>query len=79
MLNQAERRRQVLLAWGFVLRGQLTTTDAAGAQETVRANDLFYWPAGHNVRVDDDAEIVMFSPQDAHSHVIEHMIEKVNG
>jgi hypothetical protein len=65
--------------WGFVLRGQLTTTDAIGVQETVRANDLFYWPPGHNVRVDADAEIVMFSPQNEHSHVIDHMIRKVNG
>lgn len=65
--------------WGFVVRGQLTTTDANGAQEAVRANDLFYWPPGHNVKVDDDAEIIMFSPQDAHSHVINHMIEKVRG
>ena len=40
------------------------------------ANDLFYWPPGHNVRVDDDAEIVMFSPQEEHGHVIEHMIAK---
>lgn len=63
--------------WGFVLRGQLTTTDARGAQETVKTNDLFYWPPGHNVRVDADAEIVMFSPQREHSHVITHMIEKV--
>jgi hypothetical protein len=65
--------------WGFVLRGQLTTTDATGAQETVHAEDLFYWPAGHNVRVDDDAEIVMFSPQREHTAVIEHMIAKVGG
>lgn len=65
--------------WGFVLRGQLTTTDEAGARETVRANDLFYWPAGHNVLVDVDAEIVMFSPQHKHSLVIDHMIEKVKG
>ncbi len=64
--------------WGFVLRGQLTTTDERGAQETVKANDLFYWPPGHNVKVDDDAEIVMFSPQHQHSHVIDHMIAKVN-
>jgi len=28
--------------WGFVLRGQLTTTDGSGARETVGANDLFY-------------------------------------
>src|SRR6266545_3482135 len=65
--------------WGFVLSGQLTTTDANGARETVNANDLFYWPPGHNVKVDADAEIVMFSPQREHSHVINHMIEKVKG
>ena len=65
--------------WGFVLRGQLTTTDLDGAQETVTANDLFYWPPGHNVKVDADAEIVMFSPQHEHSQVINHMIEKLKG
>ncbi len=63
--------------WGYVLRGQLTTTDAKGLEETVRANDLFYWPPGHNVAVDDDAEIIMFSPQREHTRVIDHMIEKV--
>lgn len=65
--------------WGFVLSGQLTTTDADNAQETVNANDLFYWPPGHNVKVDADAEIIMFSPQNEHSRVIDHMIEKVKG
>lgn len=64
--------------WGFVLRGELTTTDAGGEQETVKANDLFYWPAGHNVRVDADAEIVMFSPQREHTRVIDHMIRVVS-
>lgn len=64
--------------WGFVLRGRITTTDARGEQETVNANDLFYWPPGHNVKVEADAEIVMFSPQREHSQVINHMLEKVN-
>lgn len=63
--------------WGFVLRGQITTTDARGEEETVNANDLFYWPPGHNVRVEQDADIIMFSPQVEHSHVIDHMREKV--
>ena len=63
--------------WGFVLRGRLTTTNADGVQETVNANDLFYWPPGHNLKVDSDAEIVMFSPQHEHNRVITHMIEKV--
>lgn len=65
--------------WGFVVKGRLTTTDAKGAHETVTANDLFYWPGGHNVKVEEDAEIVMFSPQQEHSLVINHMIEKVKG
>ncbi len=65
--------------WGFVLKGQLTTTDAGGLKESVRANDLFYWPPGHNVKVDADAEIIMFSPQHEHSHVINHMIEMTKG
>ncbi len=63
--------------WGFVLRGELTTTDREDAHETVTAGDLFYWPPGHNVKVNKDAEIIMFSPQREHSHVINHMIEKV--
>jgi hypothetical protein len=65
--------------WGFVLEGHLTTIDANGIQETVHANDLFYWPPGHNVKVDIDAEIIMFSPQHEHSHVINHMISKTKG
>jgi hypothetical protein len=65
--------------WGYVLSGKITTTDAAGIQETVTANDMFYWPAGHNVKVNADAEIVMFSPQHEHTHVINHMIEKTKG
>ena len=65
--------------WGFLLRGQITMTDAAGRTETVMGNDLFYWPPGHNVRVDTDAEIIMFSPQHEHSVVIDHMIAKVQG
>ena len=38
-----------------------------------------HWPPGHNVKVDADAEIVMFSPQHEHSLVIDHMIEKTRG
>ena len=65
--------------WGYLISGQLTTTDTNGIKENVNANELFYWPAGHNVKVNSDAEIVMFSPQHEHTEVINHMIEKVNG
>jgi len=65
--------------WGYVISGQITTTDGKGVKETVNTNDMFYWPAGHNVFVDADAEIIMFSPQHEHTNVINHMIEKVKG
>ncbi len=65
--------------WGYLLSGQLTTTDAEGIEESVNAKELFYWPSGHNVKVNEDAEIVMFSPQQEHTHVINHMIDKTKG
>lgn len=65
--------------WGFVLSGQITTTDTKGARETIKQHDLFYWPPGHNVKVDADAELIMFSPQREHTVVINHMIEKTKG
>jgi len=63
--------------WGYLISGQLTTTDEDGIEESVNANELFYWPPGHNVKVNSDAEIVMFSPQHEHTHVINHMIDMV--
>lgn len=63
--------------WGYLISGQITTTDADGNQETVDEKELFYWPAGHNVKVNADAEFIMFSPQHEHTVVIDHMKEKV--
>jgi hypothetical protein len=65
--------------WGFVIKGRITTTDAKGGKETVKQNDLFYWPAGHNVKVEEDAELIMFSPRNEHAKVIEHMRKKTSG
>ena len=39
--------------------------------------DAFHYLGVHELRVDADAEIIMFSPQHEHSHVIDHMIRKV--
>ena len=64
--------------WGFVIKGRVTTTSEAGEQETVRTDDLFYWPPGHNVKVEEDAELILFSPQHEHAHVIDHMKQKVS-
>ena len=65
--------------WGYLIQGQIAVTYTDGKQETVRGGDLFYWPPGHTVKVGEDAEVVLFSPQHEHSHVIDHMLEKMAG
>jgi hypothetical protein len=53
----------------------ITYTD--GATETCQGDDLFYWQPGHSVRVAQDAEVILFSPQVEHSQVMDHMLEVV--
>lgn len=65
--------------WGYVLEGKLTTTYANGTQEQMQKSDLFYWPPGHTVKVEEDVEMILFSPQHEHTHVLDHMVEKMNG
>lgn len=59
------------------MEGDLVVTYADGTTERCRTGDLFHWPAGHTVRVTEDAELVLFSPQVAHGEVIDHIAGKV--
>lgn len=63
--------------WGYVLQGRVTVTYKGGESEGVSAGDLFYWPPGHTVKVEADAELVLFSPRHEHAHVIDHMRGKL--
>jgi hypothetical protein len=65
--------------WGYVLQGELTVTYADDKQEVIHGGDLFYWPPGHTVKVDEDAEVILFSPQHEHSQAIDHMLGKMAG
>lgn len=65
--------------WGYMLQGELTVTYADGSSEVNKGGDLFYWPPGHTVKVGQDAEVVLFSPQHEHSKVIDHMRAKMAG
>ena len=65
--------------WGYLMQGELTVTYADDSAETVRSGDLFYWPPGHTVKVAQDAEVILFSPQDEHTHVMDHMLGMMAG
>ncbi len=63
--------------WGYVIAGELVIDYMSGLQETCSASDLFYWPPGHSVRVAEDAEVILFSPQVEHTAVLDHMMGKM--
>jgi len=65
--------------WGYVLKGEVTATYADKSTETVAAGDLFYWPPGHTVKVEQDADVILFSPQEEHGTVINHMLKMAGG
>jgi len=65
--------------WGIVLSGELVVTYTDGSEDTCAADDLFHWPAGHSVRVVRDAEVILFSPQEAHAAVLDHMLSAMAG
>ncbi len=63
--------------WGYVIDGAVTVTYEDASTEVCSSGDLFFWPAGHSVRVDEDANLVLFSPQSDHTPVIEHIKTKL--
>ena len=65
--------------WGYIIQGKLTVRFADGHSEVPVTSDLFYWPPGHSVRAEEDTEVILFSPQHEHGHVIEHMLGKMQG
>ena len=65
--------------WGYVSRGELVVSYVDGTHETCATDDLFYWPPGHSVRVVEDAEVILFSPQHEHVKVMDHMLARLTG
>lgn len=63
--------------WGYVIQGEVAVNYTDGNSEQCLTGDLFYWPPGHNVRVNEDAELILFSPQASHGPVMDHMAAKL--
>ena len=59
--------------WGYLIVGDVVVTYVDGTEERCTGGDVFHWPAGHSVRVEADAELVLFSPQHRHGAVMDHI------
>jgi hypothetical protein len=63
--------------WGYMITGDVVVTYIDGSTERCTTGEVFHWPAGHSVRVDRDAEFVLFSPQAEHTPVLDHILAKL--
>lgn len=65
--------------WGYVISGEVVVTYADGSTESCAAGAVFHWIAGHSVRVVEEAELILFSPQQEHGEVMDHISAKLAG
>lgn len=63
--------------WGYMTTGEVVVDYRDGSSERCVGGDVFHWPPGHSVRVEQDAEVILFSPQVEHGAVMEHIGTKL--
>ena len=63
--------------WGYVIEGRIRVNYQDGTEEVVSAGDLYYWPSGHTVVVEEAVRMVEFSPHDQMSQVLAHVVGKL--
>lgn len=65
--------------WGYLIEGEVTVAYGQEPNETIVGGDLFYWPPGHSISVQSDAEVILFSPQAEHCAVVNHLKKQLVG
>jgi hypothetical protein len=63
--------------WGFVIEGSIRVYYQDGTEELVSAGEIYYWPPGHTVVVEEAIRMVEFSPHDQMSQVLNHVVGKM--
>lgn len=63
--------------WGQVLEGSITVQYADGTEETSRAGEVYYWPAGHTGWTDEGVTFLEFSPTADILPVLDHLSKQL--
>ncbi len=63
--------------WGYMLEGAIYVSYSNGEEEVCKAGDVFFWPAGHTVRVEEDTAFIEFSPKTELKAVHGHIADKL--
>jgi len=63
--------------WGYMLTGAIHLKYSNGEEEVCKAGEMFYWPAGHTVWVEEDTSFVEFSPAKELKQLYDYVGKKV--
>ena len=63
--------------WGYMLTGAIKVTYTNGDIEICKAGEMFFWPSGHTVSVEEDTTFVEFSPQKELNELYAHVGEVI--
>ena len=63
--------------WGYVLRGRARVIATDGSEQVISAGQAYHLSPGHNVVVEEDLEVVEFSPAAARAATMEHAARQV--
>ena len=62
--------------WGYLTKGQFRVVGANG-DEVIHAGEAYYLAPGHNVIVEQDVEIIEFTPTDDRNATMEHIAKAI--
>ena len=57
--------------WGYLLKGKMRIKYADNGEEVINAGEAYHLPPGHNVLVEEDCEVVEFSPKGEYQKTME--------
>ncbi len=77
LLEGLERDHCQCPHWGFVIEGGIRVNYEDGTEEAVGPGEIYYWPSGHTVVVEEAVKMVEFSPHDQMSQVLTHVVGKL--
>jgi hypothetical protein len=63
--------------WGYVLEGAMQIKYPGGKEETIKAGEVFYWPAPHTGKVTKGVKFIDFSPSAEFTQVMDHIANKI--
>ncbi len=62
--------------WGYVLKGKIRIK-YADREEVIQAGDAYYMPPGHIPVIEEDLEVVEFSPKGDHQKTMEAVARNI--